>query len=108
MLVAMTTVFAILRPRPERADELERELLALARSTAAEPGARAYSVSRTDDHQFLVFERYADPPARDAHFAAPYLTALLARFPDLLESEPQVVFGAELKGAWTRPDKEPG
>lgn len=103
----MTTVFAILRPRPERADELERDLLALARSTAAEPGARAYSISRTDDDQFLVYERYADPPARDAHFAAPYLTALLARFPELLTTEPQVVFGTELQGAWTRPGEQP-
>ncbi|QKW23384.1 antibiotic biosynthesis monooxygenase [Kitasatospora sp. NA04385] len=82
-------VLAVLRARPERADALESALLALVGPTRAEPGCLAYTVARAGE-RFLVAERYADAAARDAHFAAPYVTALLGRFPQLLSGEPLV------------------
>ncbi|GAA1385563.1 hypothetical protein GCM10009639_08360 [Kitasatospora putterlickiae] len=92
----MTMVLAILRARPEQADALEAALREVAGATLREPGALAYTVGRQDGERFLVVERYADRAARDAHFAAPYVTGLLARFPQLLAGEPQVEFADEL------------
>ncbi|MER7705803.1 putative quinol monooxygenase [Kitasatospora sp. NPDC097605] len=92
----MTMVLAILRARPGQADALEAALREVAEATSREPGALAYTVGRQDGNRFLVAERYADGAARDAHFAAPYVTGLLARFPQLLAEEPQVEFAEAL------------
>ncbi|MFB8239523.1 putative quinol monooxygenase [Kitasatospora purpeofusca] len=97
----MTMVLAMLRARPERADELDAALREVAGRTPGEPGALAYSVARQDGDRFLVVERYADDATRDAHFAAPYVAALLDRFPLLLAEEPVVEF-AEVVTAFTR------
>ncbi|WP_380282739.1 putative quinol monooxygenase [Kitasatospora purpeofusca] len=97
----MTMVLAILRAKPEQADALEAALREVAESTPREPGALAYTVARQDGDRFLVAERYADGAARDAHFAAPYVTGLLARFPELLAEEPQVEL-AEVLSSFTR------
>ncbi|SDT82902.1 Quinol monooxygenase YgiN [Streptomyces sp. TLI_053] len=97
----MTMVLAILRARPEHVDELDAALRDVAGRTAGEPGALAYSVARQDGGRFLVVERYADGPARDAHFAAPYVAGLLDRFPLLLAEEPVVEF-AEVVTGFTR------
>ncbi|MFJ5231057.1 putative quinol monooxygenase [Kitasatospora sp. NPDC088391] len=88
-------VVAVLRARPEQADPLEAELRALAARTAEEPGALGYTVAR-EGERFLVLEEYRDDAAREAHFAAPYVRALLARFPALLAGEAQVETGARL------------
>ena len=98
-MIGMTAAFAILTARPERVDEVQHELLELKRLTGTEEGAVAYGIYRGDGGVFLVFERYADQSACDAHFAAPYVSAFLARVPDLLTGEPQVHFGTEVPGA---------
>lgn len=95
-MVAMTAVFAILKARPERADEVQQELLELKRLTREEVGAVGYEVFRGDDGVFLVFEHYVDQSACDAHFATPYVSGFLARMPEVLADEPQVRFGAEV------------
>ncbi|MFF8772542.1 putative quinol monooxygenase [Kitasatospora sp. NPDC015120] len=97
----MTMVLAILRARPEQAAALDAALREVAEATLREPGALAYTVGRGDGDRFLVAERYADRAARDAHFAAPQVTALLARFPQLLAEEPLVEF-AEVSTAVAR------
>ncbi|MFF2659128.1 putative quinol monooxygenase [Kitasatospora sp. NPDC058032] len=97
----MTMVLAILRARPEQADALDAALREVAESTLREPGALAYTVARQDGERFLVVERYADHAAREAHFAAPYVTGLLARFPELLAEEPLVEF-ADVLTAFAR------
>jgi quinol monooxygenase YgiN len=93
---AMTSVFAILKARPERAEQVQQELLELQRLTRDEPGALGYAICRGDDSTYLVFERYADQAACDAHFATSYVSAFLAKVPDLLTGEPQVQFGSEV------------
>ncbi|MFE7192617.1 putative quinol monooxygenase [Kitasatospora sp. NPDC057541] len=97
----MTMVLAILRARPEQADTLDAALREVAESTLREPGALAYTVGRQDGDRFLVVERYADHAAREAHFAAPYVAGLLARFPELLAEEPLVEF-ADVLTAFAR------
>ncbi|MEU4196402.1 putative quinol monooxygenase [Kribbella sp. NPDC026611] len=92
----MTTVFAILKARPERVSEVQQVLLELKRLTREEGGSVDYGVFRGDDGVFLVFERYVDQSACDAHFATPYVSAFLASVPELLTGEPQVEFGTEV------------
>src|SRR5512142_874791 len=98
MLPVMTVVFAILKARPEYADEVEHQLRELVRLTREEPGALGYAVYRQPGGGFLVHERYADERAREAHFAAPYVTAFLAATERLLVAAPQVEMGVELDG----------
>lgn len=95
-MVAMTAVFAILKARPERVGQVQQELLELKRLTREEVGAVGYEVFRGDDGVFLVFEHYVDRSACDAHFATPYVSAFLARVPELLTGEPQVQFATEV------------
>ncbi len=94
----MSTVVAILQARPERADEVARSLTELAARASGEPGALAYRVHRRDGDRFVVYERYEDAAARDAHFAAEPVVALLARFPELLVADPVVEFVDEIAG----------
>ncbi|TJZ78510.1 hypothetical protein FCG67_10795 [Rhodococcus oryzae] len=39
-----------------------------------------------------VAEQYVDRDACDAHFAPPYVSGLLSRFPELLAGKPQVEY----------------
>lgn len=94
----MIVVIATLEAKPEHADEVEANLRVLERHTRTEPGAIGYSVLRRPDNRFIVFERYADQVAHDAHFAADYLTEFLTRTGMLLVTEPRVESGAELAG----------
>ncbi|MFF2747176.1 putative quinol monooxygenase [Kitasatospora sp. NPDC058048] len=88
----MTMVVAILQARIGREDALAAALREVAERTREEPGALAYAVGRQEGGRFVVTERYADRPAREAHFASSYVTDLLARFPELLADEPQVEY----------------
>ncbi|MET9182091.1 antibiotic biosynthesis monooxygenase [Kitasatospora aureofaciens] len=85
-------VVAILQARLGQEDVLETALCEVAARTREEQGAVAYTVGRQNGGRFLVAERYADREACDAHFAASYVADLLARFPELLDGEPQVEF----------------
>ncbi|MFJ9461329.1 putative quinol monooxygenase [Kitasatospora sp. NPDC101447] len=91
----------ILQARPDREEELEGLLCDRAERTCRQPGALAYSVGRQDGGRFLMAEWYADRAAHEAHFAAPYVTELLARFPELLLSEVQVEI-ADTVGGFVR------
>lgn len=95
-MTVMTVVFATLKARPERVDQVRNELLELKRLTNVEPGALGYAVYGGADGVFVVFERYVDQAACDAHFAAPYVNAFFARVPELLTDEPQVQFVDEV------------
>ncbi len=92
----MTMVTAILRPRPGRADDLAAALLDVAECTRAEAGVVAYAIGRRENGNFVVAEQYVNQGACDAHFAAPYVADLLARFPELVDGKPEVEFAATL------------
>lgn len=55
-------------------DEVERLITGLAQDVRQEPGNQEFTVyQRTEDPcRFLVFERYVDRSAFEAHLAAPY------------------------------------
>ncbi|WP_164465944.1 putative quinol monooxygenase [Actinoplanes teichomyceticus] len=89
---------AILRAEPEHAEEVERTIRDIAAATRDEPGALAFVLHRQGADTFIVYEKYADEAARDAHFAAPYVAGFVARFPELLAGEPQIEFAEELVG----------
>ncbi|WP_406284423.1 putative quinol monooxygenase [Embleya sp. NBC_00896] len=92
----MTMVTAILRPKPDRADALADALREVAGHTRGEAGAVAYAIGRREDGSFVVTEQFVDRDACDAHFAAPYVTGLLARLPELLVGDPEVEFAETL------------
>lgn len=94
----MAVCVAILRAKPEHAEEVERTIRAIAAATRDEPGALTFVLHRQGDDTFIVYEKYADEAAREAHFATPYVSSLVARFPELLAQEPQIEFAEELVG----------
>ncbi|GAC1441789.1 MAG: hypothetical protein NVSMB59_02850 [Vulcanimicrobiaceae bacterium] len=67
--LAVTYVFESGHER--EAERYLRELLAASR---LEPGCRTYDVNRSTEHAgtFLIYERYDDPAALDAHRASPH------------------------------------
>ncbi|WP_051637363.1 putative quinol monooxygenase [Rhodococcus sp. UNC363MFTsu5.1] len=88
----MTMVTAILNPKPGHADALIAALHEVAEHTRREAGVLAYAIGRREDGSLVVAEQYIDRDACDVHFAAPYVSGLLARFPELLDGDPQVEF----------------
>ena len=60
----------------ERVAEILRRLVPLSRG---EPGCLQYDVHRLADEPrvFVLWERYADEPALEAHTAAPYVQELV-------------------------------
>lgn len=92
----MTVVIALLKPKPDYADEVEQRLRDLQRRTREEPGALEYAVHRRDGGGFLLYERYVDQAACDAHFAAPYVREFLNAAGRWLEEDPRVEFGRVL------------
>lgn len=62
-------VVALWQARPETADDVERVLGAMVAPTLAEPGCLEYRVHRGEDDptSFLLYERYLDADAYQAH-----------------------------------------
>lgn len=86
----MTVLIVILNPRPEGAIELETVLRAMCESVRDEPGTLDYRLHRDANGNYVLYERYADQAALDAHMDSPRLQVLLARFEDLLAAPPHV------------------
>ena len=73
-------VIAQYRARAGEADRVEEALRKMVAPTRAEPGNLDYQVFRdpADRSLFVLFERYADEAAFDAHRATPHFSAWLA------------------------------
>ena len=67
------------RARAGEADRVEEALRKMVAPTRAEPGNLDYQVFRdpADPSRFVLFERYADAAAFDAHRAAPHFATWL-------------------------------
>jgi quinol monooxygenase YgiN len=89
---------ADLHAHPHTAREVAGILADLARATAAEPGAVAYSVRRheAEPFRFQVCEQYRDRQAWERHMAAPHVQAALARFAELLAAAPATAVYTEI------------
>ncbi len=73
-------VIAQYRARAGEAGRVEEALRKMVSPTRAEPGNLDYQVFRDpgDPSRFVLFERYADEAAFDAHRAAPHFVTWLA------------------------------
>jgi quinol monooxygenase YgiN len=73
-------VIAQYRAREGEADRVEEALRKMVSPTRAEPGNLDYQVFRDpgDPSLFVLFERYADSGAFDAHRATPHFARWLA------------------------------
>jgi quinol monooxygenase YgiN len=73
-------VIAQYRARAGEADRVEEALRKMVSPTRAEPGNLDYQVFRDpgDPSLFVLFERYADAGAFDAHRATPHFATWLA------------------------------
>jgi quinol monooxygenase YgiN len=71
---APVVLYAEFTAHSDTLDEVERLITGLAHDVRLEAGNQEFAVyQRTDDPcRFLVFERYVDRPAFEAHLAAPY------------------------------------
>ncbi|MEN3539857.1 putative quinol monooxygenase [Microbispora sp. ZYX-F-249] len=94
----MSVCVAILQAKPEHADEVEAAVRGIAAATRDEEGALAFVLHRQGPDRFIIYEKYVDDDAREAHFATPYVSGLVARFGELLVAEPQIEFAEELTG----------
>ncbi|KAB0620585.1 putative quinol monooxygenase [Castellaniella defragrans] len=81
-----------LRASPERLDELEPVLRALAETARTEPGIVCYAVQRREDSPdvFLLCEWYRDEAAWEMHMALAPVREALGRFDALLAAPPAV------------------
>lgn len=62
---------------PEHADEAERLFAELRRASLAEPGCAGYEVARgIDEPAFVLFEKWHDQAALDAHYATEHFVRL--------------------------------
>lgn len=62
----------------DKADDVARILVELAGKTRAEPGCLGFEVNRSNDdaRAFVLYEKWADQTALDAHYASEHFIAL--------------------------------
>jgi quinol monooxygenase YgiN len=78
-------LYAELRARPGKEEELVSFLLGAQDLVADEPGTIAWFAIRFDKHTFAVFDAFDDETGRQAHLTGRVAEALGARAGDLLE-----------------------
>ena len=86
------TVTIGFRAKPGMAAELQRKLrdrVPISRTQAGILDYRLYR-SRTNDHVFFLFSRYASEKTFDIHLYQPYTLSLMAEYEDLLAEPPRV------------------
>lgn len=95
----MLCMFALLKARPGKEEEVRSALAAAVEPTRKEPGCLQYDlhVSMSEPGSFAFYERWRDQAALDAHMKMPYVQSLIARIPDLL-SEPPIMNVYRLHG----------
>jgi len=83
---------AELQARPDSADAVLDILHRLAAQTAAEPGAAIYLFhqSAQDPTRIVLYERYRDAAAADAHMGSAHVRAAIETFGPLLAQPPRL------------------
>jgi quinol monooxygenase YgiN len=86
-------VIALFTPADGQANAVHAALASLVAPSRAELGNRSYTVRRTSatPPRYAVLETYRDRAAFEAHRAAPYVRAFLARSDELLAEPPDVL-----------------
>jgi quinol monooxygenase YgiN len=88
------TVIAHLAARASKIDEARAAMMSLIGKTRSEEGCVAYDLHQDNDNptEFTFCEIWKSRQAWEEHMQMPYLTAFVARGPELLESEPRIRF----------------
>ncbi len=83
-------VAARAQAKPGKEDELRATLMGLIEPTRREAGCIQYDLHEEQGKpgSFLFFEKWTSKQALDEHLAMPYLKALFAAAPELVEGEP--------------------
>ncbi|GGT11779.1 putative quinol monooxygenase [Nonomuraea spiralis] len=85
-------IYGFARPKPERADELERLLLSFVEPTRAEPGSMQYQVHRdvADPSTFVFYELWRSADDLRAHLARPELAHFQQHRMDYLREDLEI------------------
>src|SRR5262245_28408465 len=90
----MIVIFAKLKARPGKRDELARGLDAIREETESEPGTLVFTVHTARDHDDVVlcYEVYRDEAAMSEHRDGKALLALMDVIGDLIEGAPELYY----------------
>lgn len=88
---AQVTLASVIRLRPGAADGFVRTMQANARHSRGEPGALSFDVFRPEDGTptLVLFERWRDQAALDAHMRQPTVQAVLDAIPQATSAAPE-------------------
>jgi len=95
----MITILAWLKAKPGKESLLYEECRKVAKLVREnEPGCKMYipHVSKNDLAEIVFIEKYADKAALKHHLETPYYKALVAKYGDLIEGEPDFKMLKEL------------
>src|SRR5512140_259805 len=87
------TVVALVRAKPDKQDEVCRELLSLVGPSRKDSGCINYDLHQGVDERarFMFHENWASKAHLDEHLAKPDLQATLSRVMPLLAEPPQIL-----------------
>ena len=99
----MVIVVAHARVKPEARAAAVAAAEKMRDASRAEPGCHEYGFwfAFDDEHELLVFERWEDQAALDAHFQTPHLAEFAAAIPEWVDGAPSIMryeVGAESAG----------
>lgn len=88
----MQSILAKIQAKPGSEAAVEKILRNLAAATAKEAGAVVYEILRDAEQRetFVVYERYADEHAKQAHLASEHLTLALRELKSLVATAPEI------------------
>jgi quinol monooxygenase YgiN len=83
------TLVVTLKAKPEHAESVGRDLMALLAATRQEAGCVEYHIHRSVDQAstWMVYETWASQAAFDSHLAQPYTQAFMGKLPVYLDQE---------------------
>lgn len=81
---------AMLTAKKDHEDDVSAILRRLVRDTAREPGAVDYQLHRGEAGAFVVYERYRDQGALEAHLKSDHLSSALKKVESLLVKPPGI------------------
>jgi quinol monooxygenase YgiN len=85
-------VTAHARVKPEARDEAIAAARKMRDASIAEPGCQEYGFwfAFDDENSLLVFERWDDQAALDAHFQTPHLAEFATGIPNWVDGQPEI------------------
>ena len=90
-MILITVKFPI---REDRLEEWAELSAAYAQAVTAEPGCAFFEFSRslTEPNTFVCIEGFRDAAAGGEHMAQDHVTDFMARMPDIVAAQPQIIY----------------